>query len=411
MVARSVLAAGALCAWVGAASSTVRAEPPVLPVVQQRVGAGFDSNPGLSPPPGGLRMADELGGRALLASESNLGLYLGDELWGGLALDVDGRWYLPGGADHEGRIDSVLSTKGGLEGRLLAGSLALEGGRYAATFGAEDAWSGRSVVRGVWKPLGYWQVGLQLAGGLRAYDLGGQLDRDLALAADLAYRAPGGYVLAGFELDRRDSDEPSALRTELAPQVAAGLVAGAFTLDVQYLLLRRLFDTPDADGVEHLVGLGACFWLLPWMGVFARGELGVARGQANALAYDRFALLAGLAFRNPPPPSAREGRRRALANQGPASVTRGRVRFRFRLPKARAAAVIGTFNAWNEHAGELHAVGDGWFERTSSIPPGRYRYRLVVDGRVVRPAGASAYAPDDFGSEDAVLVVPSSDEE
>lgn len=397
-----------------ARTAVADSDAPVLLVASQRLGAGYDTNPALSPPADVRRTnaaaaaVEGLGGRALAAGETSLGAFVGDPWWAGLTLDLDGRWYFPG-AGHEGRLDSLLGAKGGWEGSEASVVLSVEGERYDASFGAEAAWSVRTELRGVWKAVGYWQLGAQVGGTWRAYDAGGQGDRGANGGLDLAYRAPDGYALVGIDLDRRDSNEPTAIRTELAPRVAAGLILDQWSLDAQYFLPIRFFDAPDQDEVEHVVRLDTVWWLGSWIGPFVRGEFGLARGQANALAYDRFAVLGGLAARFGSTPSPRETRHRALAGQGPAALEHDRVHFRFFLPGAQHAAVIGTFNGWNADAGRLTPVGGGWFESVRKVEPGRHRYHLVVDGRPVKPKGAPAYAPDDFGGEDAVLVVPAAD--
>lgn len=416
-----VCAAATVAQAEGASDATGReharadTDTPVLLVGSQRLGAGHDTNPALSPPPEVRRAnadaaaIEDPGGRALAGGEASLGAFVGDPWWAGLTLDLDGRWYFPG-SDHEGRLDSVLGVKGGWDGPAASVALTIEGERYDASFGTDAAWSGRTGLRGVWKAVGHWQLGAQVGGGLRAYDTGGAPDRNVSGGLDLAYRAPHGHALVGFDLGRRDSDVATAIRTELAPRVAAGVVLGQWSIDAQYTLLARWFDAPNQNEVEHVVRLDAVWWLASWIGPFARGEVGLARGEADAFPYDRFAVLGGLAARFGSAPSPREVRSRALARQGPAALVHDRVRFRFFLPGAEHASLIGTFNGWDADAGRLTPVGGGWFESVRAVEPGRHRYHLVVDGRPVKPTGAPAYAPDDFGGQDAVLVVPAANE-
>jgi hypothetical protein len=145
-------------------------------------------------------------------------------------------------------------------------------------------------------------------------------------------------------------------------------------------------------------------------GVFAEGELAVARGDAMALVYDRVEILGGVVIRLE---AGRETAPRAIAGgggdpeQGPARIAgRGRVRFRVLRPGARAVAVAGTFNGWSAAAGRLRSVGAGWFEAVLPVRPGHHRYHFVVDGEPSVPEGAPRYVEDDFGARDAVLLVP-----
>lgn len=56
--------------------------------------------------------------------------------------------------------------------------------------------------------------------------------------------------------------------------------------------------------------------------------------------------------------------------------------FRTHSPGARVVQLAGDFNDWMPHTTPMHKLGDsGAFEATLRLPPGRYRYRLVIDGR------------------------------
>ena len=55
------------------------------------------------------------------------------------------------------------------------------------------------------------------------------------------------------------------------------------------------------------------------------------------------------------------------------------------LPQARQVSVAGDFNRWSATATPLRRDGGlGVWQACISVPPGRYRYRLVVDGAWVR---------------------------
>lgn len=384
---------------------------PITFVTTQRLGAGYDANPALSPPAEVRRTnpdaaaVEDFGDRALTGGEANFDAFVGAPWWAGLALDLDGRWYAPG-VDHEGRFDTQLGLSGGWAGPHAEAVLTLGGERYLASFGADDVWSASTELRGLWKPVACWQFGAQARGGARAYDAGEQRDVGGGGGLDVACRSDDAHALVGFDLDRKDSTEPVAVRTELSPRFGAGLTRDLWSVEARYFLIDRVYDVPDQDEIEHLVRIDLAWWPVAWIGPFLRGEVGLARGEANALAYDRWAVFGGVAARVEATPTARAAARRALERQGPATLVDGRVRFRFFLPNARRAAVIGTFNGWDADDGELTAMGGGWFEATRSLPAGRHRYHLIVDGRPTRPSGAPAYAPDGLGGEDAVVTVP-----
>jgi len=55
--------------------------------------------------------------------------------------------------------------------------------------------------------------------------------------------------------------------------------------------------------------------------------------------------------------------------------------FRSRNPDASEVQVAGDFNDWMPHTTPMRRLPDGDFEARLRLPKGRYRYRLVIDGR------------------------------
>lgn len=55
--------------------------------------------------------------------------------------------------------------------------------------------------------------------------------------------------------------------------------------------------------------------------------------------------------------------------------------FRHQSPTARDVRLAGDFNDWNPDATRMTHLGNGVFEARLCLPAGRYRYRLLVDGR------------------------------
>lgn len=82
------------------------------------------------------------------------------------------------------------------------------------------------------------------------------------------------------------------------------------------------------------------------------------------------------------------------------------VRLEFRDSAARAVAIIGDFNRWRSGAAPMVQVDRGRWMRILFLPPGRYEYLLVVDGRCVRDPGAKEAVPNAYGLENSVLTVP-----
>jgi hypothetical protein len=88
-------------------------------------------------------------------------------------------------------------------------------------------------------------------------------------------------------------------------------------------------------------------------------------------------------------------------------VSNGRVRFRFKSAQASAISVVGSWDDWNSPGITLNQTREpGLWEAEVEVPPGAHRYRILVDGRPVRPPDAPRYVKDDFDGEDAVIDVP-----
>jgi hypothetical protein len=82
------------------------------------------------------------------------------------------------------------------------------------------------------------------------------------------------------------------------------------------------------------------------------------------------------------------------------------VQFRLVAPGAASVQLVGDFNAWNPVALPMRRSKDGsTWEVEVGLPPGRYTYAFVVDGRLARDPSAAQSADDDFGVPSSVLLV------
>jgi len=87
------------------------------------------------------------------------------------------------------------------------------------------------------------------------------------------------------------------------------------------------------------------------------------------------------------------------------------VTFAYRATDAPAVYLSGTFNGWSSHATPMQTDAEGDWSVSLRLRPGRYQYKLVVDGEwCARAADASdservACVPNEFGTENVVLEV------
>lgn len=82
-----------------------------------------------------------------------------------------------------------------------------------------------------------------------------------------------------------------------------------------------------------------------------------------------------------------------------------RVPFKVKLEGAKEVVVTGEFTGWAKDKVRLSPQGKGEWQGVLELPPGEYRYRLIVDGQWQDHAQAQKRVPNAFGSEDCVLVV------
>jgi len=113
------------------------------------------------------------------------------------------------------------------------------------------------------------------------------------------------------------------------------------------------------------------------------------------------------------PPTAAPSRSTAAAPQAKLQATKRRapqaqpaqrkVRFELDVPKAQSVFAGGTFNNWSATATPLVCVGGSKWSKDILLPPGRYEYRFVVDGKWVEPPQAKAYVPNPDGGRNGVF--------
>lgn len=83
----------------------------------------------------------------------------------------------------------------------------------------------------------------------------------------------------------------------------------------------------------------------------------------------------------------------------------GCVCFELTHPTAQEVCIAGSFNDWHPAATPMIPLGEGRWRKELTLPPGRYEYRLVVDGQWVDDPTAAELVPNSFGTANAVLTV------
>jgi len=73
---------------------------------------------------------------------------------------------------------------------------------------------------------------------------------------------------------------------------------------------------------------------------------------------------------------------------------------------AQEVCIAGSFNDWHPAATPMIPIGGGHWRKELTLLPGRYEYRLVVDGQWVDDPAATELIPNPFGTANAVIEVP-----
>jgi len=81
------------------------------------------------------------------------------------------------------------------------------------------------------------------------------------------------------------------------------------------------------------------------------------------------------------------------------------VEFRLRAPQAKAVKLMGDFNGWKADTLPLARAGKDSWEIMLPLPPGRYHYLFLVDGRTQADPRAGTEAVSD-GKTTSMRLVP-----
>lgn len=79
--------------------------------------------------------------------------------------------------------------------------------------------------------------------------------------------------------------------------------------------------------------------------------------------------------------------------------------FRCNIPAAEEVQLAGDFNDWMPHTTPMRRVAEGAYEARVRLPKGRYRYRLVVDGRWCHDQHNPIVEVNDFGELNSVVEI------
>ena len=80
-----------------------------------------------------------------------------------------------------------------------------------------------------------------------------------------------------------------------------------------------------------------------------------------------------------------------------------KVRFSFESTGAREVFLLGDFNNWDPKAHPMKKDVNGKWNRTVTMPPGKYEYKFLADGRWLLDPCNDQSCPNCFGTDNSVL--------
>jgi 1,4-alpha-glucan branching enzyme len=72
-------------------------------------------------------------------------------------------------------------------------------------------------------------------------------------------------------------------------------------------------------------------------------------------------------------------------------------------PQARRVSVCGEFNGWSPEANPMEPRGEGRWQATLALRPGRYQYKFVIDGEWMPDPDAKQNVCNSFGTLNSVV--------
>jgi 1,4-alpha-glucan branching enzyme len=83
-----------------------------------------------------------------------------------------------------------------------------------------------------------------------------------------------------------------------------------------------------------------------------------------------------------------------------------RVTFKVRAPAAKEVNLVGEFNNWNAYEHPMKKDDEGFWKVTVPLAPGRYEYKLLIDGRWWEDITDVNSISNPFGTLNKLLFVP-----
>ena len=205
-----------------------------------------------------------------------------------------------------------------------------------------------------------------------------------------------GMLLETFQLLEQKSDHHIEARVLVTLYPGRAPFVKAVTDELRRHLDGRYFDTV----IRYSIKLAEA----------ASHGVPIAQYCRHCVGFDDYQALVAEVLRHeaesphviPDTGAVRAGARHRLAGPASTLVLPQEVTFTIEAPDAERVLLTGDFNDWI--GSRMEAIRGVW-TKVLKIPPGRYRYRYVVDGRWQNDPANATVEPNPYGEHDSVLVV------
>ena len=84
-------------------------------------------------------------------------------------------------------------------------------------------------------------------------------------------------------------------------------------------------------------------------------------------------------------------------------IKRRKMTFSLEAAEAGEVFLMGNFNDWNPKMHPMKADGNGRWNKTVMIPPGKYEYKFLIDGNWIEDPQNDQTCPNCFGTLNSVF--------
>ena len=85
------------------------------------------------------------------------------------------------------------------------------------------------------------------------------------------------------------------------------------------------------------------------------------------------------------------------------TIKRQKVTFSLEAKNAKEVVLMGEFNNWEPKVHPMKNDGNGIWNKTVMIPPGRYEYKFLADGQWMEDPRNDLKCPNCFGTYNSVF--------